>query len=99
MGVDVEPKELEKLIDRFAMTSIKKNYIVRCYNHAFTTSCFFSRCDTTGKGEIDYHDFALHLSRHQPATPPTTDSTDSDAAQPFLLSTTGRDFKHPAEQR
>ena len=46
------------------------------------------RCDKNGDGQIDYHEFALHLSRQQP--PPSSDQ---------LTTTTRMDYRPPRDQK
>ncbi|KAL5463772.1 hypothetical protein EMCRGX_G032706 [Ephydatia muelleri] len=48
------------------------------------------KCDKRGNGQIDYHEFALHLMRHNNSKPSTEEMPST---------TTRRDFKHPQDQR
>ena len=51
------------------------------------------RCDKNGDGQIDYHEFALHLSRKQHPSASLSKSPHN------VSSTTRQDFRDPATQR
>ena len=81
MGVGVEEAELDSIIARYSYSRDKKSE---------TLSCLYNcSCDKNGSGQIDYHDFALSLSRQHP---PGSD-------QPTITTTTRKDYKHPEAQR
>lgn len=51
------------------------------------------RCNKNGDGQIDYHEFALHLTRQQPPAAAASEQLDQ------LTSTTMKDFMPPHQQQ
>lgn len=64
--------------------------------HYFAVFCNpHPRCDKNGDGQIDYHEFALHLSRQQ--QPPGSQARPRHT--PSFTSTTRLGFRDPTTQK
>ncbi len=96
MDVFVTDSDLDEIIARYnhKMLVIIFMALVLAERYSYT-SAFSRRCDLKGDGLIDYHEFALNLSRLHPPTMALLPGISS----PWTTTVTRMDFKHPADQQ